>query len=316
MVKKSEIREAIHDPKKAFRVANYRLDVSFGKLLFKNTAPFTQNVSGAITKVKMQKQNKGYLKGRSKNPLAEEFRDKGHVSLGCIYEKSLIETLSSKFNSMIEDDRFSSIRAERDGQVFSRGILLVAKHMPEISKLMTKEVIDIYEQYYGGPFEILDVYAWRNYHVPDSILEKYRGVYSDDWHCDGHNTTWTKLMIYLTDVTDQDGPFNIQSSERTKELIEKGFGSRTNPKLPKEVLEDPKYSTRYMGPKGSVVSCNTTVCLHRATIPAQGRFRDIIQFQIGPSNTPLPNNWPEHLKLNKEYQTSLKQNNVKDLSIT
>lgn len=316
MVTKSEIREAIHDPKKALRVANHRLDVAIGKLLFKNTAMFTQNIDGVITRRKMQKQNKDYLKGRPKNQLAEEFKDKGHVGLGCIYEKSLIETLSSKFVSMIENEQFSVIRAERDGQVFSRGISLVAKHIPEISKLMTKEVIDIYEQYYGGPFEILDVYAWRNYHVPDSILEKHKGVYSDDWHCDGHNTTWTKLMVYLTDVTEQDGPFNIQTLERTKELIEKGFGSRNDPKLPAQVLEDSKYSTRYVGPKGSVVACNTTTCLHRATIPAKGHFRDIIQFQIGPSNTPLSPDWPKRLKLNKEYQNTLEQGKVKDLSIT
>ena len=302
MVKKSEIFEGIRNPRKAVRVTSYRLDTFVSKIMFKNTAGFTNNISGLKTRSTLEKLQSQYITNRPENPISIEFKNRGHAKLGCIYDNSLIERLASEFNKKIEDDRTSSIRAQHDGQIFSRSISFVHKNLPEVVSLITEKVVDVFEQYYKSPFKILDIYAWRNYHVPYEITTKIGGQYSDDWHCDGHNTTWTKLMVYLTDVTEEDGPFNIQSIERTKELMKKGFGSRNNPKLPPEILEDPNHSTRYIAPKGTAIACNTEQCLHRAIIPKPGHFRDIIQFQFAPSTEPMSDDWPSHLKSNKEYQ--------------
>jgi len=297
MVNRKLIREAIRNPRKALKVAPYRFDVFIGKILFKNTAGFTKNVDGAVTQTKFKKTQSKSMMKEQENPLVSEFRTQGHTKLGCIYDPSLIERIAWKFDKIIEDEKISHpvSTAIYDGKVYSREVPLIHKHIPEITNLIDKNVIDFFEQYYGGPFKILDLNAYRIYHIPNDIAER-QYFYSNDWHCDGQNTTWIKLFVYLTDVSDDDAPFNAQSIKRTKELLKMGFGDRTNPKLSKEILEDPAYSIRYTGSKGTTLVCNTELCLHRATIPAKGHFRDLVMFVFAPSTEPLSDNWTSSLK--------------------
>ena len=302
------IIEAIKNPRKALFVLKFRVDTHIGKLLFKNTAGFLNNIRGIRTKNKFKKSQ---LKFKISNKFSEELKLNGHVLLGQICNDSLIEKLSNELNKIVEDETLSSVRSQHNGKVYSRSVHELILKIPDVKKLMSEKIIDLFQQYYGSYFQILDVQGFRNYHIPDEINKKHH-LYSDEWHCDGHDITFTKLFVYLTDVSEDDGPFFTHSIQSTKELIKKGFGSRTNYKLSKEIIEDPKYATKYTGSKGTSLAGNLNVCFHRATVPIQGHYRDLMQFFIAPSTTPLPTNWPQELE--KKYKNNDSEHD--DLTIT
>jgi len=288
-VSESRIKKAIINPKKAIQFLLLRLDVFVGKILFKNIAGLSYNISGRRELSQIKKISKDYLKRKSKNKLSEEFKLKGHVKLGAIYDESLINLIASEFDKIVENEEISNVR-KHEGKVYYRITPSLHKQIPQVKKLITPQIIDFFEQYYGTPIKIVDVYGYRTYHVSKEIAEKM-SVYSNDWHSDGHNITWTKILVYLTNVTVDDGPFNTQTISRTKELISMGFGDRNNPGLVKETLEDPRYNTVYTGPKGTAFAANTELCIHRATVPTQGHTRDVLLIQFAPSSEPLLDNW-------------------------
>jgi hypothetical protein len=149
-------------------------------------------------------------------------------------------------------------------------------------------VRNLLKNYYHGNFKVTRFYFGRNYHVPNQILDKQE-VFSNRWHCDGDNTTFVKLFLYLSDVTEKDGPFHIQGKKRTKELIKMGFGNRNNYKISTEELD--KDVTKLKGQKGTIFLCNCQMGLHRAGVPDIGHYRDHIIIQFGPSNKPLSDDW-------------------------
>lgn len=162
--------------------------------------------------------------------------------------------------------------------------------IPEAVELLNDKIINIIEQYYKTYFKVEKFSFWRNYHVPSDILKK-KELMSSNWHCDASNTSWVKLFVYLTDVTEDDGPFNVQSKERTKELMKLGYKNRNNYNLPQDVLENEKYVWKATGDMGTTLMCNCNLGLHKAEVPKPGRYRDLIQFQFAPSNEPLTKDW-------------------------
>ncbi|RZD48709.1 MAG: hypothetical protein CXT78_00935 [Thaumarchaeota archaeon] len=315
MVKANEIPKAIKDPKNAVKVGHSRLDSYMSQLVFKNSAGFANNLHGKRSRAKIKKIQKQFKISPKNIPAVEEFRKNGHALLGIIHDKQLIDEVSSKFKKVIDDEDLSFVRSQHDGQVFSRQIRLVHKNIPEVKKLITAQVIEFFEQYYKTPFKIVDIFAWRNIHVPPEIANKHE-MFSSYWHCDGRDTTWTKLFVYLDDVTSKDGPFHVQTSDRTKEIFELGFVDRKKPNIPKELLENPKYITTYTGVKGTTLVGNLELTLHKAGIPELGHTRDLIQFQLAPSDMPLKENWEEDLESVKDYNDRIIPSDLAKKSIT
>jgi hypothetical protein len=315
MVKADELPKAIKNPRNAVKVANSRVDNYLSKFIFKNSAGLKNNLRGRKTAREMEKIRKTYRVSFKTDPNVLKFEQVGHVFLGNIYDDSLIKEIAERFNSIIENPDFSFVRSQFEGQVFSRQIRLVHKNIPQIKKLLSQKVIELFESYYKTPIKVIDVYAWRNYHVPAEIAEKHE-MFSSYWHCDGRDTTWTKLFVYLTDVTLEDGPFTVQSIDRTKELMKMGFVNRREPGISNEILEDPNHVTKYTGKSGATLAANTTVCLHKAGIPAPGHYRDLIQFQIAPSAEPIKDDWTEKLESVKDYNERIEQDDTSNKSIT
>ncbi len=315
MVKPSEIPKAIRNPKNALKVAKSRFNFSTGKLLFKNTAGLESNLMGKKSRKELKKIQLKFKIKPNGNQNASELEKIGHTYLGHIFDEKLIERLSNRFNEIIENDEFSFVRSQYKGQVFSRQIRLAHLNIPEIKKLLNEKVVDLLEQYYKTPFKVVDVFAWRNYHVPPEIAKKHE-IFSSYWHCDGRDTTWTKLFVHVSDVTEDDGPFMVQTIERTKELVKQGFQTRQNPGIPIKILEDPKYVTKCTGTKGTTLVANLTLSFHRASIPSPGHHRDLIQFQFAPSDEFIEDNWPEKLESTRDYNERLEEHNASNQSIT
>jgi hypothetical protein len=274
-----------------------------GKMLFGNTAGLQNNFTGTIKKILLTRTNKEFDK--SINTLATELKNKGYLKLECPYDNSLIKGIKTKYDNMIEDDKYSSLGSEYEGKVYSRFFFHAHKYIQELAYLLTNDIISIIEAYYGGYFKVKHVTFWRNYYVPAELVTK-KEMFSNNWHCDRRETDILKLFVNLSDVADKNGPFHIQSRKRTKELIKGGFGTRADYKLPVEVLEDPNYVVKGTGPIGTVMIANTEVCLHRAGTPDKGEFRDMIQFQFVPSKKPLPSDWINEVSADVQEQRMMK----------
>lgn len=290
----SRIKQGLKNPKDAISVISEATDRHFGQIIFKNTAGFKNNLHGSIIRSKLKKNNP-LNNSKPPDPRVQELLNTGYFFMGHPFDKSLINHISDKFNELIENEKFSfpkgqSYISKIDKRVFSRQIYEGHKNIPDSVLLLNDEISEFVQQYYRAYFKVEELEYWRNYHVPSDVSKKTE-VYSNRWHCDGRPTTSIKLFIYLSDVTEDDGPFHCQSISRTRELVKMGFHDRHNPNIPQEVLEDPKYCKKMIGKKGAAVWCNTELCFHRSDIPAEGHSRDIIQYQFGPSNKPLHPDW-------------------------
>lgn len=277
---------------------NNQVDIPLGRAIFKNTAGLRFNLQGSISNYKIKKS--------VKDPRALELFTKGLLNLGRPYDQNLINSIRKKFEQQIEDKNFSIIRSHYGGKVYGRMLFNPIKNIPEMKELLNEDLIKLLGEYYQN-FKIVHVYGFRNHHIPPEIIKETE-MLSSGWHCDKINTSRIKLMVYLTDVTEKDGPFFVHTKERTRELIEMGFENREKVNLSDDNMNDPKYLKKFVGPSGTAGMANTGLCLHRATIPEKGRYRDVLHFQFEPSDNPLPRDW-ENYVVDDETRYSLEKNN-------
>lgn len=250
--------------------------------MFKNVAGFDNNLKGLITKLKYLE-----LKQNFQDNQLTEFASRGFIKVEDLYNPELIDKIKTKYNQVIEDDKYTN-KIVIDDKVYCKHINRGLTVIPEAAELVNDKVRNLLQNYYRGHFKVMRFYCGRNYHIPKHVLDKQE-VYANRWHCDGDNTTFVKLFVYLSDVTEMDGPFHIQRKKRTKELIKMGFGNRNNYKIPVQELE--KTVTKLKGQSGTVFMCNCQLGMHRAGVPNTNHYRDHIVIQFGSSNKPLPKDW-------------------------
>lgn len=145
------------------------------------------------------------------------------------------------------------------------------------SSVLTPEIRSLIEDIYGGPFEITVISAYRTTHVPEA--KRVREIFSDRWHFDWRSTAQLRLFITLSDVTDKDGPLMLNSIENTKRHI--ATRAWRNRRSYEPSVDDSAF--RFTGSQGSALFCKTTLCLHRAGIPEEGRTRDMLSFSFMPA---------------------------------
>lgn len=304
----SKIKKGIRNPRLGFdylkKQRDIQKDIEKGKKYFGNVAGYLNNEEGR--KNILNAQSHSNIKKLTDDRI-QKMQDLGVLSLGLPYDKELIKNIQEKYNKLIEDDKYSFVRTQFKGEVSSRQIKEASKSIPELAELLTEDIIHLIEGYYNSHFQPKYLICWRNYHVPDDVVQTTE-TFSDRWHCDVRTTDIFKLFVYLSDVTDDDGPFHILTIPRVKELIDLGFGNRHNYKLPTDDIEEDNNLIRATGNAGTALLCNTELCLHKAGIPKKGHVRDIIQFQFVPSKEPLAENWIEKVELKYNEMIPTKQN--------
>jgi len=229
-------------------------------------------------------EKKGYANVKEKIPreVVEELR--------IILEESIKQgkcTYKSEFKGSSYSDQITSYEGDQ-GKKFDFG------KVKEIKEIITDEVSEKIKSYYGSYFEPDFVKIYRNYHVPEDLVERVPSVFSDDWHCDGRRTDYVKLFVALNEVTSGDGPFHVVDKETTKRLYRSGF-DRSDPDWQKRVWRQAS-PEKMTGPPGTAMIANTNTTLHRAGHPEEGHVRDIALIQFGPSSKPLPEDWPSEVE--------------------
>jgi hypothetical protein len=208
------------------------------------------------------------------------------------YPQDLINTIRKKFSTLVEDEKnyvFQMSGPYKGPRNLRRALKAPVQQIPELTLLIDDSVRETMESYYGAYFRMFRVVAWRNYHVPDEYAN--HEAFSNYWHFDQCTTALMNLFVNISDVTESDGPFLIQPRPRTNQIIKMGYKDRSSYGLSSEVIEDPNYIIKHVGPAGSGMYASTPMCLHRASIPEEGHYRDIVSLQFMPSEKQLPKDW-------------------------
>lgn len=284
-----KISRSIKDPKKAASRTFTRVDEAAGRKIYGNTVGFKNNLSGS-----MKIDTNVDPKLKTKNPNLYNLKTDHYALFNNTYDASVVDSLKKKYDSLIEDEQLSFPTAGFEGKIYCKHIRDPAKNFPELSQLLTDDVQDMVKGYFNSNFTVKHIVCWRNYHVPEDIRKDHE-MFSNFWHFDRREISELKYFVYMSDVSESDGPFHVQSINRTKELMKKGFKNRADYGIPLEILEDPQYVQKVVGKIGTSYFGNANVCLHRAGDPFEGHLRDVIQFVFVPSKTPLETNWLENV---------------------
>ncbi|MDR9432209.1 MAG: hypothetical protein RI568_16135, partial [Natronomonas sp.] len=222
------------------------------------------------------------------------FRSQGYVDLGTPYDEAALSRVNDRYNELLESGEHTRVVHTNDpmnGETYILGIDDVGKHLPEVSALLTDDIIKTLQAYYNAHIQIRTIRAYRTYHVPDDVMRETE-VYNNNWHFDGKSTDHTKLFVCLDDTSEDDGPLHIMPKDDTREIVTRRPGfDRDVDGLPNGFVDETGSAVTLTGPAGTAMLGTTQSCLHRAGVPSEGHQRDLVQFYIAPSSKPLPDDW-------------------------
>jgi len=163
------------------------------------------------------------------------------------------------------------------------------ERIPEIKLLITDEVDELLRTYYGSSYYIKSIQLWRNSFVPHVDSEKDIGI-ANAFHNDGSPRLDLRMFVLLSDgVTRNTGSTRFHDKEDSKKIARKlGYFSRRFFTADVKNMILAKDKLRFFeGDTGDICFINTQECLHASTIPEIGSHRDVVQFEISPSNKHL-----------------------------
>lgn len=152
-----------------------------------------------------------------------------------------------------------------------------------LQELCAQVLPQIEQRVYGAHVIVDKVYVYRN------LVSRREGEVSWTWHYDNHPVGIMKIMIYLTDVHEENGPFEYMRSRGTHEALYmsprplSGYG-RISHSAARGYLSHRYESHKVTGPAGTMVLFDENV-VHRANIATSG-FRDAVMLQIRPATFP------------------------------
>lgn len=270
------------------------LDLYAGAYLYGNLGGLHRNVTGSLAERRSRLRTDGEMSEPARRSDARKLRDKGYLELGTPFDDDLVETIRHRYEELIErDDHTEPLHHDDpgDGNVYRRALNDPVGDIPEITELLTDDVRSILRSYYGAPFQVLIVNAYRTEHVPPDLMER-KDVFSNHWHVDGKSTDHMKLFVCLSETNDEDGPLHVLPKPDNRKI------ARSNPRLDRygdgkpggrvDQIGDPVTLT---GGLGTAMLANSQLCLHRAGIPDEGRTRDLLQFYMAPATEPWPETW-------------------------
>lgn len=87
----------------------------------------------------------------------------------------------------------------------------------------------------------------------------------------------------MSDVSDVHGPMNLIIRKDTKSAI-KNHNFKFSTEGSNKYIENHYHPVKFTGKKGQVMIARTNDCFHRASIPENGRTRDILTFYLTTSS--------------------------------
>jgi hypothetical protein len=137
------------------------------------------------------------------------------------------------------------------------------------------------EKYFNLNMYIVDAKITRNFPIKKDFEHK-KNIYSNNYHVDYYTVNFFKMFINIHDVDDTQGPMNFYSKKDSKKFIKfNNYRDRSNYNIKNEKELGLIKNT---GSLGDILVCSTPQCLHRATSPEDGKFRDMLFLSFAVTN--------------------------------
>ncbi len=144
-----------------------------------------------------------------------------------------------------------------------------------VNNYISKNIYEL-EQIYNFKLVLSNLELKRNNYFNKSEHE-FESVYSEDYHEDKYICTQIKQFIYLSEVSEKDGPFSFFKIKDSKNFIkENNLFNRFSLKINDKKNINSKNEIFFLGKPGDNLVVDTSECLHRANIPEKGNYRDML----------------------------------------
>lgn len=257
-----------------------KLNYHAGILVFGNQSGFLNNFYGRLSLYKSRKLNTKLL--TKQRQALKEFKKKGIYKVPILIDKELLLQVKDSYTKALSDPARSvpviSKLALEDG-IEPYCISTSSEHVPELKLLITDQLKEYIGALLGEQYQLNYIVARRTKHVPADVEVKY-DVYSNSWHFDNEPCNRIKLFIALSDIDDKCGPLHIFDRISSRNILRMGFKNRDDYGIDPKLLMNSKSLTKMTGSAGTCFFANVTQCLHRAGIPWEGNFRDIVEIQF------------------------------------
>jgi hypothetical protein len=220
-----------------------------------------------------------FFKRKIENKIKNDELIKDYHKLGYIKPKLNFTSLAKYINDNLKENNFEkqndlsndySIYFEINEDIKKK----IKKNIPEIFG----DILNKLKFYYQNNIVVSNVEIKRNFGIKDlshyslNKREKKNEYYNMYYHCDYYTMNYFKLFINLQDITEEDGPLTFYNINDTKKFVkESKFLNRNeykNINTGKEI--------KNCGRIGDCLILNTPQCIHRASIPKYGNYRDIL----------------------------------------
>lgn len=248
-----------------------------GRYYFNNDGGLISNIIGQYVRHRdMRMVNNIDFKARN-NDYSEQLSSNGLVFYDSLIGSNVVDVISNKWNQFckgkeVPSDYRLQVTSEKDG------INTIKEKYVEIIEVFTDEIQDIVQQYYRCYVNLLNIHIYR---ITTPSKEWVKTAYGEtgNWHTDGSSSESLKIFILLSDVSEKDGPMHLMNLSQTKDII-KGSNYKFASEKSNIFIEENYESTKFTGKKGKVMIVRTNDCLHRASIPEEGRTRDILTLYV------------------------------------
>lgn len=263
-------------------VVRSRLNILIGRKLFYNNGGFISNVIGRHVKKRDTKNSKKLGFHSYQNSAVQDLRLKGFLISNNTVDEALMDDFAKTWDrwaskqEVPDDGRLELSSADSSDNV--------KEFLPMLQQLITKEVENTLESYFESYSRIINFHIYRNIKALNrSELNSYGAT--ANWHTDGSTSESIKLFFMLSEVNEKNGPMEIISRADTKKVIKnnKLFYPDTTGETVNYISKECEI-TSLRGKKGASFFALTNDVLHRATIPNEGEFRDLIVFYITSSS--------------------------------
>ena len=136
-----------------------------------------------------------------------------------------------------------------------------------------KNLLNKLEKYFNSKIYLIDAKVTRNFPI-EKENEHKQNIYSNNYHVDYYTINLLKMFINLHDVDETQGPMNFYSKENSKKFIKfNNYKDRSNYEIKNE---KDLGLIKNVGSSGDLLICSTPQCLHRASSPEKGKYRDML----------------------------------------
>lgn len=252
------------------------VNIKLGRVYYNNDGGFISNLVGRFVwrrDVKSSQSNGFLIK---KNNLSDELEKEGLVFYDGLIGSELVDVLSAQWSDYCNNKPIpSDYRLQLSSESELNSITSI---FPLIDKILTDELLEVVQQYYQSFLNLLNIHIYRTITPSNEMLKNAYGQ-TVNFHTDGSTSESIKIFVLLSNVSDKDGPMNLINLKNTKSILK---NTRINlmDSARNDYIEQNYHDVKFTGKKGSVLIVRTNDCLHRATVPQEGRARDILTFYV------------------------------------